>query len=141
MHAATFLLQMLLTVLASRGLVPDALDPWRGWVAFKQYARLVDEAPDPGVSVQITPDPKQRVVRLYLLRQVVERDEEWLEPCGGVVCEFTFDATEGPREAWECWSFDASSFERFVDRVELHPQFADLMTHRPVASAVYWEEA
>lgn len=26
--------------------------------------------------------------------------------------------TEGPREAWECWSFDASSFERFVDRVE-----------------------
>ncbi len=44
---------MLLSLLANKGLAGEALDPWRGWVTFKEYARLVDEVPDPGISVQL----------------------------------------------------------------------------------------
>ena len=64
MKRAQFLLHMLLALLATRGLMPETLDPWRGWVAFKRYARLVNEVPDPGVSVQITRGANPRTVPL-----------------------------------------------------------------------------
>ena len=43
--------------------------------------------------------------------------------------------------AWDRWSFDYSSFDRFVDVVEQEPMFQDLTVTRPLRSAVYWEEA
>jgi hypothetical protein len=142
MRRAPFLLHMLLALLATHGLAPETLDPWRGWVAFKRYARLVREVPDPGVSVQITHDPEHRTVNLFYVRQAIEADEhQWLEPLGGVVCEFTFPAGGARPGEWELWSFDSPTFERFVDRVEQHPEFADLMTQAPLRSAVYWEDA
>jgi hypothetical protein len=54
MRRGQILLEMLLLALAAHGLGPTALDPWRGWVVFKEFARAAAEAPDPGVSVQVT---------------------------------------------------------------------------------------
>jgi hypothetical protein len=40
------LLGLLLTLLAARGLAPEALDPWRAWVVFKEFARASAEDTD-----------------------------------------------------------------------------------------------
>ncbi len=140
MHRPHYLLPMLLGLLAARGIAPDAMDPWRGWLVFKQYARIVDEVPDPGVSVQLFRHADE-TASLVFLRQVLELDGDRLEPAGGTVCEMVFPpgAASGPE--WDFWSFDYSSFERFVDRVEQHPAFVDLMPRRPEWSDVYWKEA
>jgi hypothetical protein len=134
------LLATLLALLAARGLASEGLDAWRGWVVFKQFAREVAEQPDPGVSVQIA-SRSPGDVRLYFLRQVLEPRGGRLEPVGGVVCEFSFARHLRPPADWEEWSFDHPTFERFVDAVEQHPAFADLVTERPLDSEVYWEEA
>lgn len=140
MPRSRYLLATLLTLLAARGLAGDGLDPWRGWTVFKQFARHVAEQPDPGVSVQIASLPAGDV-RLYLLRQILEPDGVRLEPIGGVVCEFSFAPRSSPTPDWEAWSFDHPTFERFVDAVEQYPDFARLITERPIASDVYWEDA
>ena len=54
MKRGNLLLQFFLGVLAAQGLAAEALDPWRGWVAFKEFARRAAEEPDSGVSVQFT---------------------------------------------------------------------------------------
>ena len=147
MRRAQFLLLMLLAVLTTAGLDRDGLDPWRGWVAFKRYVRVVDEAPDPGISVQITPAPLEQAVKLYYVRQAVVRQvlrdevEPWLEPVGAMVCEFTFHGDPPVPEEWELWSFDCPSLEHFVDRVEQEPAFADLMTREPLRTRVYWKRS
>jgi hypothetical protein len=143
MHRASFLLQLFLSLLSARGLHADALDAWRGWVAFKQYARIAHEVPDPGVSVQLTgrQGPAADETRLVLLRQVVEPNRDWLHPVGGVVCELTFVDPQLRVPNVQFWSFDYGSFERFVDVVEQTPAFADLMARRPVSSSVYWLDA
>src|ERR1051326_5922637 len=57
-----FLLATLLSLVAGAHLHPRTLDPWRGWGLFQQFARLVDEGPDPGGTVQIQrPRPGGRV--------------------------------------------------------------------------------
>jgi len=140
-NRSTYLLAAMLGVLAARGLGPETLDPWRGWMAFKQFAREVAETPDPGVSVQIQPLGHRGPIRLYLLRQVVTLEGKRLEPTGGVVCEFTFAPRRRLPRRWEAWSFESATFERFVDVVEQYPLFADLMVTRPRESAVYWEDA
>ena len=141
MRRASTLLPLLVGMLAGRGLAPEALDSWRAWVVFKQYARVVDEIPDPGISVQIRRQRASGEVSLFMLRQVVEPDEDWLRPVGGVVCELCFDDPPATAGNFETWTFDCGTFERFVDLVERHPGFADLIVRRPVRSAVYWEDA
>lgn len=42
---------------------------------------------------------------------------------------------------WELWSFDHGTFERFVDSVEQHEEFAHLMLQCPRRTRVYWLEA
>ena len=137
---ARHLLATLLALLAARGLAAEGLDPRRGWVVFKQFARKVAEQPDPGVSVQIV-SRSLGDVRLYFLRQILEPRGDRLEPIGGVVCAFEFARHLRPPADWEEWSFDHPTFERFVDAVEQHPAFADLVTERPLASDIYWEDA
>jgi hypothetical protein len=141
MRRGQILLEMLLLALATHGLGSEGLDPWRGWVVFKQFARAVAEAPDPGVSVQITRDEANESVSMVFVHQVVDQVEDWLEPTSGVVCEFTFPI--GPRriDEWEAWSFEAASFDRFVDLVEENSAFQDLIVSVPGSSAVYWLEA
>ena len=133
------LLSALLLTLSAHGLAPEALDPWRGWVAFKEFVRAVDESPDPGISVQFTPATPESEARLIFLRQEAEIEEGELTPRGGIICEFTFDGS-GYDAPWERWSFDHATFERFVDVVELQPSFQDLLVTRPLSSAVYWQE-
>lgn len=140
-HQSKYLLAVLLGILAARGLAPESLDPWRGWVAFKQFAREVAESPDPGVSAQIAPIGDQLPIRLFFLRQVAVVEHDRLEPVGGVVCEFSFAPQRRTPREWEAWSFDFRDFERFIDSVEQHPLLADLVVTRPLATAVYWEEA
>ena len=135
------LLPVFLLTLAAHGLAPETLDPWRGWLAFKEYARAVHEDPDPGVSVQFTRTTEDRKTRLLFLRQAVRADHGWLSPVGGVACEFTFAWAQRSSSAWDHWSFDHASFERFVDVVEQEPIFQNLIVTRPLRSAVYWEEA
>ena len=135
------LLATFIALLAIRGLAPEHLDPWRGWVTFKEFARQVHEAEDPGVTVQIASAGTELPVRLYFMRQVLVRVDDRLEPVGGVVCELWFAPKARPPVDWEAWSFDSATFERFIDLVEQHPAFADLLTQRPVASSVYWETA
>ena len=141
MRRGQLLLELLLVALAAHGLGPEGLDPWRGWVVFKEFARAAAEAPDPGVSVQVTTGAEERTASMVFVRQVVEVTPGRLEPVGGVVCEFTFGL--GPREVrdWEAWSFDTGSFDRFVDLVEESPAFQDLAVQPPIRSAVYWLEA
>ena len=141
MHRASYLLQLFLSLLSARGLAAEAVDAWRGWVTFKQYARIVHEVPDPGVSVQIAPDRASDEVRLVFLRQVLQPDGDWLRPVGGVVCELAFSAPNVRAAPFAFWSFDYGTFERFVDAVEQTPVFAELMVRRPTRSAVYWEDA
>ena len=135
------LLSMFLLTLATHGLAPDALDPWRGWMAFKEFVRAVDEHPDPGVSVQFTRWTERGYSRLVFVRQEVTVEDDRLEPAGGVVCEFTFPRVPPGHDAWDHWTFDHASFERFVDIVENEPVFQQLMVTRAIRSAVYWEEA
>jgi hypothetical protein len=137
---AQYLLATLLGLLAARGLGADDLDPWRGWVVFKQFARQVAEQPDPGVSVQIAPADDDEI-RLYFLRQVLQPAAGRLEPVGGVVCEFSFAPRWRAVSNWDAWSFDYPDFDHFVDAVEEHLAFADLVTERPIASDVRWEDA
>ena len=141
MHRASYLLQLFLSLLSARGLAVEAVDAWRGWVTFKQYARIVHEIPDPGVSVQIAPDRASDEVRVFFLRQAVEPEGNWLRPVGGVVCELTFSEPNVRAASFEFWTFDYGTFERFVDVVEQTPAFAELMVRRPTRSAVYWEDA
>lgn len=136
-----FLLATLMALLAARGLSPETLDPWRSWISFKQFAREVAEVPDHGVSVQITSVGRSDAVRMYFLRQVLSPEGNRLEPVGGVVCAFTFQARRAPTSDWEAWTFDSSTFERFVDLVEQYPPFGRLMNEHPVATSVYWEDA
>jgi hypothetical protein len=117
------LLSVFLLTLASHGLGPEGLDPWRGWIAFKEFARAVHEVPDPGVSVQFTRMGEPGESRLLYVRQVTTEPPGWLMPLGGVVCEFAFPRTRHRKPAWDRWSFDYSSFERFVDVVEQEPIF------------------
>jgi hypothetical protein len=140
-NKSALLLATLLSVLAARGLEPETLDPWRGWVAFKQFVRQVDEAPDPGVSVQINVLGDRRPVQLVFLRQILVADRTRFEPIGGIVCEFWFAPRRHTPSSFEAWSFDSPSFERFVDLVEQHPLFEDLLATRPLGSAIYWEDA
>lgn len=138
---SSVLLAALLAILAARGLDAESLDPWRTWIAFKQFAREVADQPDSGVSVQIAPDGDGRPLRLFLMRQILVPRGHQLEPLGGVACEFVFAPRRHTPREWREWSFDHSSFERFVDAVEQYPLFADLLTTRPLSTAVYWEEA
>ena len=115
------LLSVFLLTLAAHGLGPEGLDPWHAWIAFKEFARAVHEVPDPGVSVQFTRTSDDGGTRLIFLRQVTSHSPEWLTPVGGVVCEFTFSPTPHRTQAWDRWSFDYASFERFVDVVEQEP--------------------
>lgn len=140
-HRSTYLVAAFLSVLAARGLDAETLDPWRGWVAFKQFAREVAEDPDPGVSVQVIPVGNRGAVRLAFVRQVLEPVGDRLEPVGGVVCDFTFPARPRVPRRWGEWSFDYASFDRFVDAVEQDPTVSNLLVTRPRSSAVYWEEA
>jgi len=135
------LLATFIALLAMRGLAPEHLDPWRGWVTFKEFARQVHEEEDPGITVQITSAGTEPHVLLYFMRQTLVRAGSRLEPVGGVVCEFWFVPRSRPPVDWDAWSFDSLTFDRFVDLVEQHPEFADLLAQRPVASAVYWETA
>jgi hypothetical protein len=169
MRRGHLLLQLFLGILVAHELAPSALDPWRGWLAFKEFARRTAEYPDPGVSVQFIaggadgPEPS-----LIFLRQEVERDGDRLEPVSGVVCELRFAsdtlnrgakqaghssrwttprwATPRPGvrpsrpRAWAVWSFDFPTFERFVDAVEQEPEFQDLVVQRPLRSEVSYEE-
>ena len=141
MRRGQLLLELLLLALAAHGLGPEGLDPWRGWVVFKEFARAAAETPDTGVSVQVTADLEEHTASMVFVRQVVAVTPGWLEPAGGVVCEFTFGL--GPRKVrdWEAWSFDTGSFERFVDLVEESAAFQDLAVQPPIQSAVYWLEA
>jgi hypothetical protein len=139
-HKSVYLVAALLSILAARGLDAETLDPWRGWVAFKQFAREVSEEPDPGVSVQLF-HVADGGVRLAFVRQVLEPMGDRLEPIGGVICDFTFAPHRRPMRDWQVWSFDYASFNRFVDVVEQHPGVSDLLVTRPLDSAVYWEEA
>ena len=140
MSRAPYLVTALLGILASRGMTADTVDPWRGWIAFKHYARVVDEIPDPRVSVQFAPQRHGSGSLLYV-RQVVDPRDNWLAPLGAVICELHFEPARTKPSAWEFWSFDCRSFERFVDRVEQFPPFAGLMVRRAEWSAVYWEDA
>ena len=135
------LLPVFLLTLAAHGLAPTALDPWHGWLAFKEFARAVNEVPDPGVSVQFTRTTEEGPSRLVFVRQTACDENGWLTPVGGVACEFTFPRARHAPPAWDRWSFDYASFERFVDAVEQEPVFQDLIVTRPLRSAVYWEEA
>ena len=139
-HRSTLLLASLLSLLASHGLASDSLAPWRTWVVFKQFARSVAETTDPGVSVQVDP-ADGRSLHLFMTRQVLERVGDRLEPVGAVVCEFTFAPRRHRPLAWQEWSFDHPTFERFVDAVERTALFSDLMVTRPLSSSVSWEEA
>ena len=141
MRRASILLSMVLGMLAARGLAAEALDSWRAWVVFKHFARVAHETPDPGVSVQIQRAPDE--ARLYLIRQVLEpdRDQDWLRPVGGVVCELSFSEPPATVRDFAVWSFDHGSFERFVDHVEGDAGFADLIARRPTLSDVYWLDA
>ena len=140
-NRSSYLLAAFLGVLTTHGLHAEALDPWRGWVSFKEFARAVDELPDPGVSVQIMPLGDRAPIRLALVRQVLEPIGDRLEPVGGVVCAFTFAPRRHMPAEWRVWSFDSASFERFVDLVEQHAVFSDLLVTKPIASEVYWEDA
>ena len=164
MRRGHLLLQLFLAILAAHALAPDALDPWRGWLAFKEFARRTPEQPDPGISVQFAPGgPDSPELSLLFLRQEVEREGDRLEPTAGVVCELRFSPealraerwakrssrwrtprlaarAEVPR-AWAVWSFDFPTFERFVDAVEQQPEFQDLVVQRPLGSQVYYQEA
>lgn len=135
------LLAALLGIFAARGLSSDALDPWRSWIAFKQFAREYQEQPDPGLSVQVAPDGDRRPVRLFLVRQILVPKDDRLEPIGGVACEFEFAPRRWTPRAWAEWSFDHPSFDRFVDAVEQYPLFADLLVTRPIRTGVYWQDA
>ena len=134
------LLSALLLTLGAHGLSPEALDPWRGWITFKEFVRAVAERPDAGVSVQFTPAEEESPARLVFLRQEAEIEDGELTPRGGIICEFTFAEAPADVPAWERWSFDHASFERFVDIVEQEPSFQDLLVTRPLTSAVYWQE-
>jgi len=140
MLTPTRLLQLLLALLASHGFGPEGLDPWRGWVLFKQFARATTEFPDPGVSVQISPDPEVGEVSLVFLRQIVAPNGDWLEPEGGVVCEFVYQGDKFFPES-DLWSIDLPTFSHLVDAVERDPTFTDLIAKIPRRTAVYWLDA
>jgi hypothetical protein len=137
---ATQLLQLLLGLLAARGLAAEGLGPWRAWVVFKQFARVSADVPDPGVSVQIE-GADDGAARLVFVRQVVVEHADWLEPAGGVVCELVFPQGGRPLRDQEYWSFDFPSFERFVDVVEQAPDFQELLGRVAARSDVYLAEA
>lgn len=139
-NARHVLLLSLVTVLAARGLRADALDPWRGWVAFKEFARGIAEEPDPGVSVQVSTDEDGRA-HLILLRQAFDAGGSGRYPAGGVVCEFVFPACRTRIADVEWWTFDHGTFARFVDRVEQDIVIADVLVRDVEKSSVYWEEA
>ena len=140
-HQSSSLLLVLLSLLAARGLVPEALDPWRAWVAFKEFARQVAEKPDHGVSVQVDPLGDRQPLHLFFTRQVLESAGDRLEPAGAVVVELVFAPRRRTPLEWREWSFDHGSFDRFVDAVEQYPLVADLLVTRPISSAVYWKDA
>lgn len=135
------LLAAFLAVLSLHGLGPEGLDPWRGWIAFKQFVRAEASGSDPGVSVQLVVDGPAAAVRLCFVRQAVDDRSADSTPIGAVVCEFTFAAPKRRPPRWELWSFDFGTLHRFVDAVEAAPAVADLMVSRPLRSRVYWEPA
>lgn len=142
MNRPQFLLAARLSLFTNARLHPRTIDPWRGWIVFKQFARLVDEVPEPGVTVQIDEHNPDGTVRLYYMRQVVEPgDDDWLIPAGGVVCEFVFRRGAVLSRSATYWSFDYPDFQHFVDAVEQDPHFADLTVRRPLRSRVYWEDS
>ena len=134
------LTKALVLAIAAHGLSPDALTPWRGWLVFKEFVREAVETPDPGVSVQIARDDADGTVSLIFVRQVVEVTDDWLQPTGGVVCEITFPQSSKKMAEWEAWSFEAPSFERFIDLVEGTAAFQELAVSIPLRSSVYWVE-
>jgi hypothetical protein len=140
MTSGPVLLKTLLLALATHGLSAESVTPWRGWLVFKDFARSVAEAPDPGVSVQIARDDAKETVSLLFVRQVVETTDDWLEPLGGVVCEITFRQSSRRLPEFDVWSFEAPSFERFADIVEGSADFQQLAVMKPLNSAVYWLE-
>jgi hypothetical protein len=134
------LLNSLLIALATHGLAAESVTPWRGWLVFKEFARSVAEAPDPGVSVQVARDDDARTVSLIFLRQVIEPVDDWLEPIGGVVCEITFQQGDERMLEFDVWSFDAANFDRFVDIVESSVDFEKFVLAKRQRSSVYWLE-
>jgi hypothetical protein len=56
---------------------------------------------------------------LIFLRQVLKSERDQLTPVGGVVCEMIYPPNVAKHPDWEFWTFDYSTFERFVDIVEV----------------------
>jgi hypothetical protein len=131
-------LSLLREVCDRHGISPNTKDVWRAWKVFKQFARTVDEIPDPGVSVQIY-ENESGVSVLAFVRQVVEEDEDNLQPAGGLIWEFALNEAE-LIEPLELWSFDFRTFNDFVDSVEGHPAVSPLLNGPASPGELYWDE-
>jgi hypothetical protein len=101
--------------------------------------RLVNEVPEPGVSVQyLVPDAGPPL--LVFARQVLEPEGDALEPAGAVAVELELAMDLGELE-WDLWSFDFQDFDDFVAAVEADERFAKAASRLPLDAAIKWIEA
>jgi hypothetical protein len=137
--SSAHLLQALAATYQAQQRDPRTGNLWDSWKCFKLFVRLVNEVPEPGVSVQyLVPD--EGAPLLVFARQVLEPDNDALEPAGAVACEFELSEDLGDLE-WDLWSFDFREFDDFVAAVEADDRFIKAVSHPPRDAWIRWIEA
>ncbi len=125
--------------LAKLFLDPEALDPWSGWRAFKDFLRMEVEHVYDAAAVQFQLEgdgPSMFFVRQFTQRATSSDDAEDVL-LGRLIVEFRYPAHQLQEQ--EIWTLDYPSLEEWASVVEGEPTFQTLVNLTPTATEVYYD--
>jgi hypothetical protein len=125
--------------LATQSLLPERLDPWSGWRAFKDFLRQeVDGVYD---AAAVLFERENEGVSMFLVRQFSEREDVGEDAedqlVGRLIVEFQYDVQALPDE--EVWTLDYPTLEEWASVVESTRSFQTLVNQQPRFTDVYYD--
>jgi hypothetical protein len=126
-------------LLATQSLLPERLDPWSGWRAFKDFLRQeVDGVYD---AAAVLFERETEGVSMFLVRQFSQREDRSKEAedklVGRLIIEFQYNVQPLPDE--EVWTLDYRTLEEWASVVEGTSSFQTLVNQRPRFTDVYYD--
>ena len=118
---------------------PDHLDPWSGWLAFKEFLKHeVDGLYDAG-SVQVRPEDD--ATSLFFVRQFTQRQNRRANSAdvlvGRLIVEFHYEFRALADQ--EIWTLDYPTLEEWASVVEGAAWFQALINQKPAFTDVYYD--
>jgi hypothetical protein len=118
---------------------PDHLDPWSGWIAFKEFLKQEVEGSYDAASVQVRPEG--RATSMFFVRQFTQREDASSDAAdvllGRLIVELQYDARQLAEQ--EVWTLDYPSLEEWAAVVEGERWFQALINREPTFTDVYYD--